>query len=46
MELKLCPFCGRGCFGRALRIYAQHIEDYGYERRWLAYRRKPKETQT
>ncbi len=30
----LDPFC------------AQHIEDYGYERRWLAYRRKPKETQT
>lgn len=27
-------------------FYAQHIEDYGYERRWLAYRRKPKETQT
>jgi hypothetical protein len=23
--------------------FAQHIEDYGYGERWLAYRRKPKE---
>ena len=24
-------------------IYAMHIEDYGYGKRWLAYRRNPEE---
>ena len=24
-------------------LYARHIEDYGYGKRWLAYRRKPEE---
>ncbi len=24
-------------------FYAKHIEDYGYGKRWIAYRRKPEE---